>query len=212
MSMAALTSFLKHVQPEVPVCPQPVVLEAVLRASIEFCERTRLFDETVTVTTVAGTAEYSLAVASGYVAHDVIYVRRVSDDAELGPSKREEFDMHAWLTDTGAPTAFYLTAAGKLRIGPIPAAVDVAAYSVKLITKPAVNANSVPDMLADHWALTIAAGAKSFLYAQKNTAWHAPDEAMAKGAMFTSGVNRAKAELNLGRSGTPTRVTMRPFA
>lgn len=210
--MAALTAFLKHVQPEVPVCPQPIVLEAVLRACIEFCERTRLFDETVSVTTVAGTSEYSLGVASGTVAHEIIYVRKTSDDSDLGSSKREQFDANITFNDSGEPLAYYLTAAGKLKVGPVPAAGDEATYSVKVVIKPSTSATTVQDALADHWALVIAAGAKSFLYAQKNTAWYAPDEAAIKGAFFTSGINRAKAELNLGRSGTPTQVAMRPFA
>ncbi len=210
--MAALTAFLKHVQPEVPVCPQPIVLEAILRASIEFCERTRLFDETVSVTTTAGDSEYTLSVTSGYTAHDILYVKKTSDDTYLGASKREVFDASNTYTDDGEPTAYYLTATGKLKLGPVPTASDLDTYSVKLIIKPSTSATTVQDALADHWALVIAAGAKSFLYAQKNTAWYAPDEAAVKGAFFTAGVNRAKAELNLGRSGTPTQVAMRPFA
>lgn len=207
--MAALSEFHKLIAPEVPGCPQPVMNEAILRACIEFCERTSVTDETVTVATVAATAEYALTFTTGYTAHRLIYVRR-SDNTELTRSSREIFDVNTGAVEAGDATHYYLSTAGKLVLGPIPDAIET--LTVKAVTKPTRTATTVADSLADHWGPAIAAGAKALLYAQKGTAWYDPNEAAQKETDFSGAINLAIAQRNAGRSGTQQMVTMRPAA
>lgn len=206
--MAALTEFLKHVQLEVPNCSQPVLLEAVLRACIEFCERTELIDETTTVDTVIGTATYTPSFTSGMLAQRLVYVER--DGLPLTRSNRDLFNAYSELRDAGEAEYYYLSSTGKLALGPIPDAVET--LDLKAIVKPADNATTVPDVLVDDWLPAIASGAKARLFAQKNTPWYDPTEAVMQSNMFTSGVTDATNSRNTGRSGAQLRVKMRPLA
>lgn len=206
--MAALTAFLKQVQLEVPNCSQPILLEAILRACIEFCERTELFDETTDVTTVAGTATYTPSFASGMVATRAVYVKR--DDELLTRTNRDVFNAYDDLVEAGEADSYYLSSTGKLVLGPVPDAVETLEF--KAIVKPAATATTVPDALSDDWATAIGNGAKTKLFAQRNTPWYAPDEAIMQASMFSAHVTKAINSRNTGRSGALLRVKMRPFA
>jgi hypothetical protein len=207
--MAALADFSKHVLIEVPMCPQPVVNEAVLRACIEFCERTALFDEKTVVETEAGDDMYALAFNSGLVAHRVLYVKR--GDSPLSRSSRDLADGAAGdLGATGAPTMYYLNASDMLVLAPVPDSVET--LTVKAIVKPAQTATAVPDSLAAHWMLGIAAGAKAFLFSQKGTAWYDPEASLTKASQFSQAIDKAITQQRAGRSGTQSRVVMRPAA
>lgn len=205
--MAALTAFSKHVQLEVPGCPQPVVNEAVLRACIEFCERTAIIEEKTTVDIVVDTAEYTPSFASGMVAHRLVDVKR--DGTPLRRSSTEKLDS-IQEDAVGEPSLYYLSGAGDIVFAPIPDAVET--LDVKAVVKPSHDATEVPDALANHWMLVIAAGAKALLFSQKNTAWYDPNEAAAKARDFSQGIDKAITQKRAGRSGTPSRVQMRPAA
>lgn len=206
--MAALTAFAKHVQPEVPGCPQPLVHEAILQACIEFCERTELYDESIAVDTVAGVNTYALAAPTGLAACKVLYVKR--GDSPLGSSNREAFDASTAMAASGEPSRFYMNSHGDLVLGPTPQEIET--LTVKAVVVPAADATEVPDALARRWMLAIAAGAKAKLYAQKNSAWYDPAEASLKERDFSEAVNKAINTLRSGRSGTPLRVSLRPMA
>lgn len=206
--MAALTAFAKHVQPEVPGCPQPIVHEAILQACIEFCERTEMFDAVLPVDTVVGDNTYALTAATGYSAYKVLFVRR--GDSPLDSSNRETFDATPALADAGEATHYYFDSTGQLVLGPVPDTVET--LSVKAVVVPAVDATTVPDALSARWMLAIAAGAKAKLYSQKNTAWYDPAEAQLKERDFSEAINKAAIALRAGRSGTMLRVAMRPLA
>lgn len=206
--MAALTAFVKHVQPEVPGCPQPVVHEAILQACIEFCERTELYDETIAVDTVAGDASYPLSASAGLSVHRVLYVKR--GDSPLAPSSRDVFDASAAMAANGDPSHFFFDSTGALVLGPVPEHVET--LTVKAVAAPATDATTVPDALAQRWMTAIAAGAKAKLYAQKNTAWYDPAEAQLKERDFSEAINKAVTSLRTGRSGASLRVAMRPLA
>lgn len=205
----ALTEFLKHVQPEVMGCPQPIALEQILRACIDFCARSRLLDETTTVTTVAGTATYAMTFASGLVAHDLVYVRR-DTTTQLNRSTREDFDASTSTTEDGEATSYYMNGENNLVLGPIPNAVET--LDVKAVVKPVYNATTVPTVLLADWFTEIAAGAKAKLYAQKNTAWYDPIEAAKKETQFSAGVRDATHRTNTGKTRALIRVQMRPAA
>jgi hypothetical protein len=207
--MAALADFSKHVLIEVPMCPQPVANEAVLRACIEFCERTALFDEKTTVETDPGDDTYALAFNSGLVAHRILYVKR--GDSPLSRSSLDQMDGATGdLGGTGAPTMYYLNASDMLVLAPAPDSVET--LTVKAVVKPSQVATAVPDALAAHWMLGIAAGAKALLFSQKSTAWYDPNASVAKASEFSQAIDKAITQQRAGRSGTQSRVVMRPAA
>lgn len=206
--MAALSAFNPYIAHEVPGCPQPVLEAAVLRACIDFCERTSLFDEATTVAVVAGTSEYAMAFASTLVSHRVLNVRR--DGAALSRSNREALEASGLLDDSNTPSHYYQTGTGKLHLAPIPNATET--LDVTAVVKPAYDAATVPDALLQDWAVEIGLKAKAILYAQKNTAWYDVNEATKKEREFSDAVNTAINRIRSGGAGGVTRVQMRPAA
>ena len=82
--MAALSAFAKFVRPSVPGCPEPVLLDGILRACIEYCTRTKSITQDVSVATAASTNGYVIPVSAGYEPVEVNRVMRNGYD--LDPS------------------------------------------------------------------------------------------------------------------------------
>lgn len=204
---AALTAFAKYVRPEVPGCPEIVILDAVRRAGIEFCKKTRIIRETLTVTTVEDQARYTLNTMAGTRVDEVLAVKR--DQAEnLNPSSFVEFTDYHMDRNTGAPNYFYLDG-NELVLGNIPEGEEELEVIVRLM--PLENATTLPDELADRYLMEIAAGAKSFLMFQRNKPWTDLEGAATNNAMFQKAINEANLRHAKGGAGKRLRTTLHYF-
>jgi hypothetical protein len=201
--MAALADFTRHVRPEVPGCPEIQILDAVLHAGIEFCKRTKIMRETVTIETVADTARYDLTdeLVDGAEPDEVMNVSR-GNNIDLSPSSEQDFLANG-LEDSGTPQYFYLDG-NDLVLGLKPSAAETLTVTVK--ARPTEAATTLPDELYRRYRLEIAAGAKAFLMLMDKQPWTNLQQAAIHSAAFNLAVDTENLRYATGGGSKPLRT------
>lgn len=199
----ALSAFTPYIAPEVPGCPEPLIDDAVRRAAIEFCDKSRALRERVAVNTVASQDYVTLAPTGGDVAH--LYKLMVGDET-LDPTTRTDFDEDG---DTGQPLEYYVEPPNTLRLYPVPDAIY--ALVAHVAVKPDRDATTLDDVLYNNWRDEIAAGAKARLMLMSKQPWYNPDDAAVAQGIFQSAIDRAAHKRATGNVGAPIRSKLHTF-
>lgn len=202
--MAALADFARYVRPEVPMCPEIQIMDAVLHAGIDFCKRTKILRETVQVTTEINKARYDLTayMATGTEPAEILDISRSEYD-HLNPSSENEFLSNA-LDQPGTPEHFYLDGR-ELVLWYAPNSVE--SLDVLARAYPAETATALPDALYQRYRMEIAAGAKTILMSMANQPWSNLQQAAIYLAMFNSAIDSENLRYAKGGGTNPLRVT-----
>lgn len=205
--MAALADFAQYVRPEVPGCPEIMILDALRQAGIEFCERTKVLRQTLVVNTVVDTASYDLAalVTAGTEPDEILFVSR--DNGDLEPSSEYEFQANN-LDQSGSPQYYYLDGTTMV-VGFKPTAVE--ALTVRVKTRPAEAASTLPDELYRRYRREIAAGAKTQLMLMANQPWSNPQQAAIYNSIFNGAVDDENLRHAKGGDNKTLRTTLHMF-
>lgn len=206
--MATLANFAKYVRPEVPMCPEIQMLDAILRAGIEFCKRTKIMQEVVTLNTVVDTPSYDLTtlMLADTEPDDILSVRR--DGRELDPSSQYDALRSEEDTETGTPYYYYLSGRS-LHLIRTPDAVEALTVTIK--ARPEETAVTLPDDLYQRYISEIAAGAKSFLMMQANQPWSNLQQAAIYRNQFEATIAKENLRYAKGGGAKPLRVRMHSF-
>lgn len=204
----ALTDFAKYVRPEVPGCPEPVLLDAILESCITFCTRTELLSEIVELVTSVALATYNVApsAATLYLAR----LRTVLKDTL--PLDKTDAASYALLTDrseAGSPLKYFAPTRNQITFAPIPNVAET--IELDIVLRPTRTATVVPDVLFDEWATTIATGAKAALMAMANVPWSNLPQAALYGMVYDDGVRTAAAEVSSGNVGAAMHIAVSPI-
>lgn len=199
----ALSEFAKYVRPDVPECPDILINDAILRAGIEFCKRTKIVKEEITITTVANQAKYELAVTDGMEPEEILEVKRPDAD-NLVPANFHDFKQWHLDRDTGQPNWYYLDDI-ELVLGMIPDGEEDLVVSVKL--RPTDTATALPDELARRYKEKIAHGAKSILMMMAKKPWTDLQMAAFNEAKFQEAIDKAITRYSKGGAGKRLRTT-----
>ncbi len=119
--MVPLENFLPTILGRLPGCPEMILEKAVRDACIEFCKRTRLLTQSVTVDVEADEPRTELY-PDADVTWEVLDLRR--DGSPLTALNREEFLVQNYNVDTGTPGYYYLDGDRVLVLGPIPSEAE----------------------------------------------------------------------------------------
>lgn len=206
--MATLANFAKYVRPEVPMCPEIQILDAILRAGIEFCKRTKIMQEVVTLNTVINTASYdlSLLMTTGSEPDDVLSVRR--DGRELDVSSQYDTINNELDAITGTPHSYFLQGRN-LHLVSTPNAIEALQVIVK--AKPTETATTLPDALYQRYNAEVAAGAKSFLMMQADKPWTNLQQSAIYKNVFDGAIAAENLRYAKGGGSKPLRVKMHSF-
>jgi hypothetical protein len=203
--MASLDDFLAMVRGRLPGCPDFVLNEAVRDAAIEFCKRTRLLVERVTVDVVAEEAAVTLSPDTD-LHWEVLDLRR--DNTRLTPWNRNEALMQDQSLETGAPQYYYQEGDRTLALSPIPDADETLTALVTL--RPDDAATTLPDVLWTDYREPIAAGARAWVRRNHgdwvNPQLEAEDRVIFERAIHNQNIRRARGGVN-----TTLRVRSHPF-
>lgn len=205
---ASLSDFAKYVRPEVQECPELMVLDAILRAGIEFCEETKVIRQTITLSTVVDQAAYPLTVETGTMPEEVIWVKR-DEFNDLTASSFVDFKEWSLDVNSGQPQYYYLEAGGILMLGNIPDAIETLQVTVRV--RPTYEATTLPDELLARYKEKIANRAKAILMIMVNKPWTNPQAAALNQSLFDDAVNKANLRDAKGGAQRPLRTTVRTF-
>ena len=206
--MAALADFAKYVRAEVPMCPEIQLLDAILRAGIEFCKRTKIMQQVVTVNTVINTPSYDLTLlmTTGSEPDDVLSVRR--DGNELDVSSQYDTLASEMDSITGTPRSYFLEGR-KLYLVSTPDAVEALQVTIK--ARPAETATTLPDVVYQRYNAEIAAGAKYFLMMQANQPWTNLQQSAIYRSVFDGAIAKENLRYAKGGGSKPLRTRLHSF-
>lgn len=203
-----LTDFAKYVRPEVPGCAEPILLDAILEACIDFCTRSELLSEIVTQALVAGTKTYTLTPTNA-----ALYPARLrvvlKEGLPLTPTNAASYALLPERTGSGTPTTYFAPTRNQVTLAPVPNAA--ATLEFDLVLRPTRTATSVPQVLFDEWVKTIANGAKAQLMAQVGRPWANAALAVYFQGLFDDAVATAAAQVAMGNTGAAMHVAVSPL-
>lgn len=198
----ALSDFANGVRVEVPGCPEPLITDAILNACIDFCTKTELVSELVSLTLVPPAVDYEVPV------DPALYPAKVRNVLKNGvPLDKTTAALYALSTRrsvSGPVEAFYAPTHKNLVFEPIPSSAE--ALELDVVLRPAMAATEVPDVLFDEWKTTIAAGAKADLMLRAGVPWANPALGAFYQKLYDGAVATAAVAVAHGNADTPMRI------
>lgn len=206
--MAELVDFARYARPELPMCPEMQILDAIRRAGIEFCKRSKIMQEVVTLNTVANTPSYDLTtlMMAGTEPDDVLDVTR--EGKPLSVFSQYDTFKHELSAETGSPNRYYLDGR-KLHLVVTPDSIETLTVTVK--ARPSESAVTLPDELYRRYSAEIAAGAKSFLMLQSKQPWTNLEQAAVYKMVFDKTIDTENLRYAKGGGSKPLRSSMHSF-
>jgi hypothetical protein len=166
------TEFFKELRPDMPQCPDDVLLNAVRNAAIEFCERTQIVVvQHDPVSSVADQGTYSFAPPTDT---EVCSIEQAYyDGSPLTPKTIAELAklFSDWRSETGTPS--YITQINETEFILVPIPVDPVIDGIQLLVtvKPTRDSEDADDVLFKKYLDGIVAGAKKRLFAMRGRPW-----------------------------------------
>jgi hypothetical protein len=188
VATVAFTLWLPEVMPLVPGCPEPLALNAVRNASIDFCATTLWWQEDHGPVDIDATQPYAFVLAADVGLAQIMSARVVDRGYPLSITGIQELDNRVWnwRAATGEPRAIYQSLPGKVSTYPVPAGSDVYSVQFRLAFSPLRTATTIRDDLYDYYVTEIASGALEILLGMENQPWANPGLAGRYGSDFRS--------------------------
>jgi len=191
-----VSNWYNHIWPNVPMCPNPKIKEAILDAARTFFRETELWTVELELLNInSDQAEYELASPLGEMVSldhyeimsdasgtDTFYRKKVISELAIDANPLERDDWRSQTADD--PDAAWVGQALKMRLTYIPDVDITAGLKVWINIMPFEWAETVPKILWTHYKEIIMAGALSDLLLIGNKPWTNPDLASAHGVGF----------------------------
>lgn len=203
--MTELDAFLPNIRLYAPGVADPTAYFAIRQAAIEFCERSRAwrFDDEFNVTVDDAEALYAPAKS---VIHDIDGVW--FDGTKLKPKTPVQLDTLVPTWRSGATKAetkpLYVTQTAPNTIALVP--FQAGHVKLALFLKPAQDADTLPDFLADQHRETIAWGALGRILLIPNQSFTNPDMGAAFGQAFQQKLDGKSTLGATGQQRAPVRT------
>lgn len=205
--------YLREVLPLVPGVAEPVAINAIRNAVIEFCEQTDWLQfEHPPVTTLASTPDYEFEVEGDYVEARILSAYH---GRQLRPTSEEELRQRYgdtdWRTLIGTPVFYLQMGTDTVRLVPMPIEKTSGGLRLLLAIKPSRDSDVADETIYQQWVEGIAMGARSRLHETPGQPYYDPTAAAILRARFNSVMGQARIDRNRGLTRATLRVQMRPF-
>lgn len=194
MSTKPYTAWYNEVLPHLPGCPEPLALNAIRNAVIEFMERSWVFSDFLDAVSVNAT----IADIEFETPDDLLVSKLLTawyDDAKLvikTPDEMEEIFGQNWSTKTGTPTHATQLNERELRLVPIPAADLQNALLMRVTFKPTRDSTAVDERIFEEYLEPIACGALAKLFILPQKPWTNPEASKWHSDKFNEGIDKAR--------------------
>lgn len=208
MSTVLWSDFLPEVIPYVPEVPSFVAENAVRNACIEFCERSRFWQEDLDPTpVVAGMSSYQIDVPTG--AKFVEVSEAWLDGNLIIPKTAEELTRiyrgTDWRSMKGAPAYMTRLIPTEVMLVPTPK-VSGSKLRLRASYAPTRASTGVGSMVYEEYLEVIAAGARSRLYSTPKQPYFDQRSAEVYAKVFRMGISEARIRVNRGMTRSATQI------
>lgn len=205
--------FLPEVTPFVDNVPEFVASNAVRNACIEFCEKTRYWQqELLPFNSVVGQPNYAIATPG-----DTIFVDAMEtwcDGNLLIPKAPEEltriFRTMDWRSQPGNPIYISRIIQSEVLLVPVPQMVNI--ITMRIALAPSRASTTVNSEIFQHYAEYIAFGARARLYDTPNQPYFDRAAADVYERKFRSAISEVRLKVNKGMSRASVAVEFQRFA
>jgi len=199
MADTAYTAFFDHVLPAVPGCPQPMAIDAIRRAAIEFCEKTLAWIyKHPAINVVAAQMAYPFVPPTGAVVAKVLQAWH--NDIKITPKTPDELnEIYAnWLTIAGTPQYITQDDERNLLLVPTPSAALTAGLVLRVALKPTLASDDIETSIYEEYRDAIASGAKARLMLIKDKPYSDMELGALEMGLFNAAVADAKFKAQKG--------------
>lgn len=198
--------------PLVPGCPEPLALNALRNASIDFCNTTLWWqDDYGPIPFGAHVAHHDFVPPFGVGVAQIMSARVVESGRLLSITSIQELDNRIWnwRAATGEPRAIYQNSPGAVRTYPVPEGASIYNIMFRLALTPLRTATDVTEDLYESYLTEIASGALAILLSMESTPWANPGLAGRHESGFRSALVAGTAEMTKSYGRQNQRVMMR---
>jgi hypothetical protein len=197
--------------PLVPGCPEPLAINAVRNASVDFCCTTLWWQEEHGPVDITSAQPYDLVLAPGVGLAQIMSARVVNRGYPLTIASIQELDNRVWnwRAATGEPRAIFQSQPGRVATYPVPVVGDVHSVQFRLALTPLRNAPDIDENVYDYYLVEIASGALEILLGMENTPWANPGMAGRYSSDFRSALVAAATETTKSYGRQNQHVLMR---
>ena len=193
-------TFLPEVMPYLRECPEFVAVNAIRNATIEFCDKSMLWQwEVDPIDTFAATTEYDINLPNG------AGIARIQDlfynTYRLLPRSETELAklyIDDWRVQTGSPSYYTQRWPSTVIICPAPQIAIPAGLNIICALRPLRSSVSVDDFLYERWCEEISWGARARCMAISGQPYTDQEQAAYYRSKFDAAIGKAKIELNRG--------------
>lgn len=205
--MAALTALRPEVLTYLPGVPVALADDAILKAVIEFCNRSRAYRFTpAQIAVVASTANYTISdLPTGTAIAWLLKAEMDGIEESLSLSDGASLPL-SYATETGTPDFAIVYSSTQIGLRKVPDASGT--LDVSLALRPSLTATIYPDDLHNLYQDRIAAGALAKLYATPKKPWSEPNLVLDCRNRFEEGIRMAEYRADRGSSNAPARSTL----
>jgi hypothetical protein len=193
--------------------PEPVAVNAIRNACVEFCQNTLYMVQTFDAFSVlAREAVYELDTPVGYIVAkiiDPIYVDGMVVPAMI-PNQLHTYYGMDWQQLTGSPTAFVAFTPGVITLVPTPE-LSGAQITGQYALQPTRASTTFDSEVLERYRETLVAGALSRILMTPGEAYYDPQKAMMAATSFRSGMASIRISASKANVGATTTVRMRRF-
>lgn len=205
--MKPFSDFYRFITPYAPGVASPSMDSALRNAAVEFCERTRVWQEYGPATSVtADVGTYDVDAPFG--AEPVKIMSMAYDGRPLSPKTVDELDMQYadWQSDTGTPGMFTQILPTEFMLVPVPAQDGVDLLKYRAAYKPSITADTLPDILLAQYARDMAHGALAQLLLEADAPYTNPSMAAAYATMFENKIQEVNIHVAKALGRAPIRA------
>lgn len=202
----SLEVFLPMIRGRLPGCPDMILYDAVRDACIEFCKRSRLLTEDITLDVVQGERTVELQPDSD-TAWEVLKVWRPDGDV-LTASNRQDVADSDYDINIGTPQWYYVEGDRLLVLGAYPDAAET--LNARVTIRPKDTATRVPDTLWQDYRQNICAGARAWVRRHYGE-WINDKQEAEDRDVFEQGIHQASLRRARGGANASLRVRAHPF-
>ena len=188
-----LSNLLNDVLVDCPGAPEPLIVNALITALREFCNRTRFWQhELPPINLIAGQAVYPLNPPTDT---EIVSVVQARSEHLLAPSSVNLLDRSfpGWRDAQARQPVFYFQPSmDSIHVVYKPSENISSGLNVIVALRPSRNATTMDDEIYREFGNEIIAGAKARLQVIPNKPWSSSDYATVNAMIFASAIDRAR--------------------
>jgi hypothetical protein len=160
MATVKYETLFADILPMVQGCPDPLIINAIRAAVIEFCEKTGAYQvELEPITTISGTYEYDLEAPTGYNVHKIVWLTYEGNDLETSTPTLVEQNYSNWRASTGTPEVYVKASQNLFQLIPVPDSTRASSVRLRAQLKPNRASTSCDSAILDDYRDAIVNGA-----------------------------------------------------